>query len=92
YSAVSYTWVEPAFSQRLWLRSNKSADYNAYLPITQNVKIMLQHLRKAHKARFLWINAICLNQRDDAEKAVQIPLMGEIYSEAHKVHFWLGEE
>ena len=60
------------------------------LNITPNVKSMLSHLRKAHKPRYLWIDAICLNQGDSIEKAQQIPLMGEIYSQADKVHIWLG--
>jgi Heterokaryon incompatibility protein (HET) len=27
----------------------------------------------------LWVNAICLNQLDLTEKAIQVPLMGDIY-------------
>ncbi|KAF2874683.1 heterokaryon incompatibility protein-domain-containing protein [Massariosphaeria phaeospora] len=86
YHAVSYTWGEPIFSQRLLLNSD------CYLPITEKVQVMLQHFRRPHKKRFLWIDAICLNQKDDAEKGQQIPLMGDIYGLADKVHFWLGVE
>jgi hypothetical protein len=53
---------------------------------------MLRHLRKISGSRYLWIDAICLNQADDAEKATQIPLMGEIYGQARKVRIWLGAE
>jgi hypothetical protein len=38
----------------------------------------------------IWIDAICINQRDIAEKEHQIPLMDQIYSEAFKVYFWLS--
>jgi hypothetical protein len=52
---------------------------------------MLRHLRKREKQRFLWIDAICINQNDNKEKACQVQLMGEIYQQAENVHVWLGE-
>jgi hypothetical protein len=36
------------------------------------------------------VDAICINQKDDVEKATQIPLMKEIYSLAEEVVIWLG--
>ncbi|KAH8804435.1 heterokaryon incompatibility protein-domain-containing protein [Xylogone sp. PMI_703] len=91
YSALSYVWGRPIFSQQILLKSD-STEYNSYLLITENVKDILKSLRKAHKPRYLWIDAICLDQQNDEEKAEQIPLMGEIYSQAHKVHIWLGSD
>jgi hypothetical protein len=41
--------------------------------------------------KYLWIEAICLNQADKDEKAQQIPIMGRIYEEAKLVHIWLGK-
>ncbi|PMD44844.1 heterokaryon incompatibility [Hyaloscypha variabilis F] len=38
----------------------------------------------------LWVDAICINQKDDVEKATQISLMKEIYSFAEEVVIWLG--
>jgi hypothetical protein len=38
----------------------------------------------------IWIDAICINQNDTAEKNIQIPLMTEIYSGAVKVCVHLG--
>lgn len=90
YSAVSYTWGEPNLTEDLFIHGNNESAPSSRLKITHNVKSMLSHLRKAHKPRSLWIDAICLNQSDDSEKALQIPLMGEIYSQADKVHIWLG--
>lgn len=52
---------------------------------------MLRHLRKREKQRFLWIDAICINQNDNKEKACQVQLMEEIYQQAENVHVWLGE-
>lgn len=38
-----------------------------------------------------WIDAICINQKHDEEKLMQISLMGNIYRDAIEVHAWLGE-
>lgn len=38
----------------------------------------------------IWADAICINQADDEEKAVQIDLMGDIYKRARTVWVWLG--
>ncbi|KAF2256101.1 HET-domain-containing protein, partial [Trematosphaeria pertusa] len=85
YEAISYCWGDAIFSHSL------TCDDRTTLPITRNVDIMLRHLRKRHEPRYLWVDAICLNQEDAAEKDTQVRLMGEIYQEATKVCIWLGE-
>jgi hypothetical protein len=50
----------------------------------------LEALRLADVNRTLWIDALCINQADNAEKAVQVTLMGMIYSKAKRVAVWLG--
>jgi hypothetical protein len=42
--------------------------------------------------RLLWIDAICINQRDSAERSSQIRIMGEIYLKAFSLVIWLGQE
>jgi hypothetical protein len=37
-----------------------------------------------------WIDAICINQRDDGERNEQVPRMGQLYSSASQVWVWLG--
>jgi hypothetical protein len=44
------------------------------------------------KPRHLWIDAICINQNDVAERNAQVALMDRIYSEAKNVCVWLGEK
>ncbi|KAK7185449.1 HET domain-containing protein [Paraphaeosphaeria sporulosa] len=92
YTAVSYTWGAPDFAERIVI-SKPGSEQESYLKITASVRVMLEHFRtKRKKKLYLWIDAICLNQHDDAEKAQQIPLMGDIYHQAHKSYFWLGLE
>ncbi|KAN0120325.1 Heterokaryon incompatibility protein (HET) domain containing protein [Hyaloscypha variabilis] len=40
----------------------------------------------------LWIDAICINQRDMDEKSTQVSMMGRIFSQTQKVIIWLGPE
>jgi Heterokaryon incompatibility protein (HET) len=40
----------------------------------------------------LWADAICINQTDDQEKSLQVPLMAKMYGQAEEVLIWLGNE
>lgn len=40
----------------------------------------------------MWIDAICINQKDIAETSNQVAMMQEIYSRAEGVMVWLGRE
>ncbi|KAK4155829.1 heterokaryon incompatibility protein-domain-containing protein [Chaetomidium leptoderma] len=40
----------------------------------------------------IWIDALCINQADTAEKNAQVPLMSRIYRQAEQVPIWLGPE
>lgn len=90
YSAVSYTWGDYKLSHRLLVRHD--AQSWRCIHVTANVDSLLRHLRVSYKPRLLWIDAICLNQRDEIEKTQQIPRMGRIYNDAKQVHIWLGDD
>jgi hypothetical protein len=49
-------------------------------------------LRERYGAICIWIDAICINQVDQVEKASQLMLMGDIYTWAEMVYVWLGPE
>ncbi|KAM5357150.1 hypothetical protein ACJZ2D_016563 [Fusarium nematophilum] len=42
--------------------------------------------------KWLWADAICINQSDIPEKSAQVALMGKIYSSAQRVVVWLGSD
>jgi hypothetical protein len=41
--------------------------------------------------RILWVDALCINQRDIEEKSMQLRRMNEIYNRAQNVIIWFGE-
>ncbi|KAL7780866.1 heterokaryon incompatibility domain-containing protein [Trichoderma afarasin] len=89
YIAVSYVWGKPEFSRNLEIRCDGDI---SYLRITRNVDTLLRRFRASNKPRYLWIDAVCLDQENETEKAQQIPLMGRIYEEAKSIFIWLGPE
>ena len=58
----------------------------------QRTNEALMRFRLADRPRRLWIDAVCINQSDKAEKGCQVPLMARIYTQATEVLIWLGEE
>ena len=72
-----------------------SVDYSdgfACMAIRINLREALLRLRYGDKARRLWIDAVCINQEDNAEKSVQVGQMKDIYSQASLVIAWLGKD
>lgn len=41
--------------------------------------------------KYIWVDALCINQNDPDERSAQVLLMGEIYKSASSVIVWLGE-
>jgi hypothetical protein len=84
FTALSYAWGDA--SKRTLVEVNGST-----LSITSALDSALRHLRLPDRERRLWIDQICINQADDDEKASQVQLMRQIYSQAENTVAWLGE-
>ncbi|KAK4449782.1 heterokaryon incompatibility protein-domain-containing protein [Podospora aff. communis PSN243] len=84
YEAVSYVWGPPPNTH--YLITN-----GASLPIRQNCHAVLARLRDPTLPRFLWVDAVCINQEDNDEKTDQVQLMTWIYASARGVLVWLEE-
>lgn len=104
YDALSYCWGDPKEPRPLRVSSisNKKSsdgkavtDYephrNGTLLIQQNLHAFLEGLRRRRYNRFIWIDAICINQGSLEDKFNQIPLMRYVYEAAELVYVWLGE-
>ena len=77
YDALSYMWGDPAPTD-IWI-SDKA------LPIANNLTTALQHLRYDGKPLIIWIDAICIDQQNNDERAEQVPLMRLLYKRASTV-------
>ena len=62
------------------------------ISVTQNLATALPYLRKEDESRVFWIDAICVNQQDLAERGRQVKRMAAVYSMASQVIVWLGPE
>lgn len=104
YDALSYCWGDPKERRPLHVSSisNKKSkdgravtDYEPHrdgiLLIQQNLYVFLEGLRQRRYNRFIWIDAICINQGSQEDKFNQIPLMRYVYEAAEHVYVWLGE-
>lgn len=83
YEALSYIWGAVAGESEIICNSFP-------LLVTANCLTALRHLRKRHKQRILWVDAICINQSSTTERSAQVAMMGEIYRIASRVLLWLG--
>ncbi|KAF2872859.1 heterokaryon incompatibility protein-domain-containing protein [Massariosphaeria phaeospora] len=43
------------------------------------------------RSKYIWIDAVCINQDDIDERNAQVPLMNQIYASAQYVFAWIGE-
>lgn len=60
--------------------------------ITQNLHTQLSRLRALGCTGWLWVDALCINQTDYAEKLEQVGVMDRIYSIAEEVFIGFDED
>lgn len=87
YEAISYCWADQTPTQIVYVEGQDAL-------ATKNCEAALRRFRpkKENKMRFLWIDSLCIDQKNWAERSRQVILMGEIYSKAEQVLVWLGNE
>jgi hypothetical protein len=83
YEPLSYVWGDPSVVVVAYL-------HNVPVNVTVNLAAALRRLRKAEGPRVLWVDALCINQEDSAERSQQVGLMQFIY-QTHHVIVWLGD-
>jgi hypothetical protein len=87
YEALSYVWGDAATTLPIYVGSQRKR-----FEATTNLECALRHLRYQDRGRILWVDAICINQSDDAEKSQQVRMMRKIFAGAERVLAWLGPE
>ncbi|KAH8664725.1 heterokaryon incompatibility protein-domain-containing protein [Xylariales sp. PMI_506] len=85
WEAISYAWEGQLPS--CWIKIGGAA-----MKITANAYAILKTLRHQNTSRCLWIDALCIDQSDVEEKAIQVSMMRSIYEYAQSVIVWLRPE
>jgi hypothetical protein len=85
YFSLSYCWGDS--------KKTKEIKCNGVpLNATENLIAAMKRLRATYPPQSFWIDAICINQDDFAERDSQVQIMCDIYRSAENVVVYLGEE
>jgi hypothetical protein len=85
YEALSYVWGLPDANASIVVNDRP-------FRVSGSLFQALVHLRDKKSPRALWIDALCVNQNDLAERSSQVLCMHQIFSGAARVVVWLGEK
>jgi len=85
YHCLSYVWGDPT---PVWPIVVDDTE----VLVAQNLGEALQRVANEQDVEFLWVDALCINQKDEVEKLHQVHMMKTIYSDAIAVLAWLGPE
>ncbi|EFQ35690.1 heterokaryon incompatibility protein [Colletotrichum graminicola] len=88
YVAMSYSWGPEQPTASIYL-NGMEVDVRVNLAAGLRRFRTMDYFKRGGK---IWVDALCINQSDAAEKASQIPLMSSIYKLAANVIVWLGLE
>lgn len=86
YTAISYTWGDTKPVRQI------PCSEGQFLSLSKTLSDLFDVLLRRGRSFTVWIDALCINQKEPTEKAHQVKLMGNVYSNAHMVLVWLGEE
>jgi hypothetical protein len=76
--AISYVWGDPSATHKIRIGGNT-------IGITASLHFASKQVRQEEHPVVVWADAICINQNDNREKAVQIEIMKDIYAQAEYV-------
>jgi len=88
FEAVSWSWGKHVWDSKIIIRKDNE-DFTFTVPET--LASCLMALRHRHDTKYLWVDAICINQDLLQEKNHQIPMMPLIYGRAKCVNIWIGD-
>ncbi|KAL8288612.1 hypothetical protein RB600_004197 [Gaeumannomyces tritici] len=91
YEAVSYAWGGEKGENAKTCPVYVGPYWDVVLQ-TQNCHDMLLHMRPRRGLRLLWVDALCINQQDVAERNRQVARMSDIYAQCTSVLVYLGPD
>lgn len=89
FETVSYAWGDSAGVGRLLISGT-----DQHIALTQSLVDALPQLIKECRTGVLWIDQICINQRDVQEREQQVAMMGDVFENSKRTLVWLdlGDE
>lgn len=102
FCALSYVWGDPSVTADILIASEDTGGLEERMAVTTNLELALRFVppqwasagnHGADLSAFrLWVDAICINQKDVREREAQVQIMGSIYQSAEFVMSWLGPD
>ncbi|KAK4213362.1 heterokaryon incompatibility protein-domain-containing protein [Rhypophila decipiens] len=89
YEALSWHWGSGPEDYMVRITQN---DIEYKKRIRKELGLALKYLRLARHPRVLWVDSICIDQRNDDERSQQVQMMSRIYTRSKQVTIWLGED
>lgn len=83
YTALSYRWGEDKPSNQIFLGGKA-------MLVQSNLHDYLKLMKVETQEGWIFIDFLCINQQDIAERSRQVALMGQIYKGAWEVVAWMG--
>ncbi|KAG4428043.1 hypothetical protein IFR05_016471 [Cadophora sp. M221] len=84
YLAISYLWGSSEKPNKVWCDGFS-------IDITASAMSVLRMAASNPDLGYIWIDALCIDQSNDTEKAVQVRLMRDVYPAAKRTIAWLGD-
>lgn len=95
YQALSYCWGDAEDTKAIGLcqavsRENSKTTISPFV-VTKNLYQALHFLRRQQVVQYIWVDALCINQRDVDERKSQVRMMEDIYAKAKEVCVFLDD-
>ena len=84
YGTISYCWGDASKVTPICLNG-----LTVEIPVQADAA--LRSARRVDRDRIVWIDSVCINQRDDTEKGHQVDMMAEIYKRSVVNLVYLGD-
>lgn len=83
FEAISYVWGQGEFDRFVIVDGKR-------LDVMGSAYAVLQRRRSRREERVLWIDQLCIDQKNVKERESQVRLMSKLYNLANRVVAWLG--
>ncbi|KAI1078188.1 heterokaryon incompatibility protein-domain-containing protein [Whalleya microplaca] len=85
YKALSYVWGEQSPMDFAYIDGKR-------LAITKSLSTALRQFRSKSSPVSIWVDQICIDQKNTVERSQQVKLMHAIFKNASRIVAWLGPD